>query len=318
MAILTYNLSPNLQKILTEVHLIRNRILLFPIPPAAELRLRWEAEISKIYWSLTLAKNPLSKIEVAKLVSTPTPKKLNPFQKEVITYKNALTYIKQEWTLSEKEVTLKILKNLYSLALKPIFGNQLSFLEKRSKEIENLLNYLQTGSQDSIIIAGTAHIQLEMISPLKEGNERLARLLATLFLYKNGFDIRGMLTLEEFFRNDLVAFRMAKESVAKNGNLTIWLEYYAYAAAIQLKKALDTIEEKKFKNTPPKTFWRLNERQKKILTSLENPEAKITNKDVQQEFGVSQITASRDLSHLSTLGLIFSRGRGRSVFYTKV
>jgi len=68
----------------------------------------------------------------------------------------------------------------------------------------------------------------------------------------------------------------------------------------------------------PSSFWKLNGRQQSILSVLENPGEKITNKDVQKKFGVSQITASRDLSHLTTLGLLLAHGKGRSVYYTKV
>jgi len=35
-------------------------------------------------------------------------------------------------------------------------------------------------------------------------------------------------------------------------------------------------------------------------------------------FKVSQITASRDLSKLGALGLLFIHGKGRSVYYTKI
>jgi len=61
----------------------------------------------------------------------------------------------------------------------------------------------------------------------------------------------------------------------------------------------------------------LNDRQNKILERLENPNLKITNKDVQKMFGVSQITASRDLSKMANLGILLPHGKGRSVFYTK-
>ena len=68
----------------------------------------------------------------------------------------------------------------------------------------------------------------------------------------------------------------------------------------------------------PNSFWQLNDRQKSILGFLENPDATITNKRVRSLFKISQITASRDLTKLANLGLLFAHGKGRSVFYTKV
>ena len=318
MAILNYNLSTNLQGMLTEISSLRSKLLLTPISPAIEIRYRWEATLSKIYWSLTLSNSPLSKVDITKLIAYPTKKRLTEFQKEAVEYKNALDYIKQNWILSGKTVSLKTIRVLYDLALKPTLGPGLADLEKRGKEVERLLNYLQTGSENPIVAAGIAQIEFEFISPFKDKNERMARLLSQLFLYKNGYDMRGMMIFEEFYRNDLIALRSAKESILKSNNLTLWLEYFAYGIIVQLKRALETIEEQKFKTELPSTYWKLNERQKSILNLMENPEIKITNKDVQREFKISQITASRDLAKLTNLGLLLSHGKGRSVYYTRV
>lgn len=317
MAILNYNLSTNLQSLTQEISSLRDKIILAQIPPGIELRLRWEAKLAIIYWSLVLSNSSVSKADLAKLVAYPPKKRLTTFQKEVIGYKNALDYIKSEWLLSGKPVTLKTVKTLYDLALRPILGPGISDLEKRGKEVERLLEYLQTGSENPVIRAGICQIQFELISPFKSGNERIARFLSNIFLYKSGWDMRGMLVLEEFFRSDLIALRSAKENVLRNNNLTLWLEYYAYGIVAQLKKALKTIEEQKFKVELPTTFWKLNDRQKKIMIFLENPAQKITNKEVQKMCGVSQITASRDLSKLANLGFLFAHGKGRSVYYTK-
>lgn len=70
-------------------------------------------------------------------------------------------------------------------------------------------------------------------------------------------------------------------------------------------------------NVKANSLWKLNDRQKKILDIMENPELKITNKIVQKQFGISQITASRDLAKMVNLGVLLPHGKGRSVFYTK-
>src|SRR3989338_3354676 len=105
MAILNYNLSSNLQSLLQEISVLRQNILLAQIPPAIEVRLRWEALLSKVYWGLTISNSPVSKAEIGTLLAYQTKKRLNQFQKEVVAYKNTLTYIKQDWLLSGKKVT---------------------------------------------------------------------------------------------------------------------------------------------------------------------------------------------------------------------
>jgi Fic family protein len=53
------------------------------------------------------------------------------------------------------------------------------------------------------------------------------------------------------------------------------------------------------------------------MAIVDRPGTRITNKMVQKHFKVSQITASRELAKLATLGLIISIGKGRSIYYTK-
>ncbi len=65
------------------------------------------------------------------------------------------------------------------------------------------------------------------------------------------------------------------------------------------------------------SFFDLNERQKEIISLVDKPNSKISNKHVQKIFNVSQITASRDLAKLASLGLLFAISKGRSTFYTK-
>ena len=100
-------------------------------------------------------------------------------------------------------------------------------------------------------------------------------------------------------------------------NLTLWLEFFAEGIINQLEEALKDIENLSYKTTLPAAFFNLNDRQKHILTFLEEPGSRITNKKVQNIFNISQITASRDLAHLKTLGLLISHGKGRSVYYTR-
>ena len=62
----------------------------------------------------------------------------------------------------------------------------------------------------------------------------------------------------------------------------------------------------------------LNERQKVIMTLLDDPQAIITNRTIQKIFHVSAITSSRDLAKLTMLGLLIQQGKGRSVRYTRI
>ena len=320
MVNLSYNLSSSLTESLQRIDNLRQKILLTPLPKKTELRICWEAMINRIYWSLVLSSNPLTKAEMVKLlISDQRKKRLTPDEQEVINYKKALDYISQNWLVTSDRITSKVVIALHDFACPGQFKGSEAALRQ-------VLDYLQAGSAGSlrassenpVIQAGVAQIQLVTLAPFTDGNGRTARLLALVFLYKAGFDFRGLLVLEEYFRRDLAAFREATENVSKSQNLTLWLEYFAKGVAAQLEKALEDIASGRSKTDLPTSFWNLNDRQKEILTILDKPDTTITNKKVQKQFKVSQITASRDLSRLADLGLIFARGKGRSIYYTKV
>lgn len=315
---MSYNLSESLRKSIQISKALRQKIVLAPIPPKVELRMRWEATMQKVFWALSLADNPVSKTDMIKLLAYPPKRRLTKFEKDIINYKKTLDFIKEEWLASPRTIIPERIFDLYNLACKPVFGSSTSSFRSKRKDLKHFLDYLQTGKEHPIVQAGISQIQIIKISPFTNGNARVARLFSHLMLYKHGFDCRGLLVLEQYYRTDLIGLREAIKSVDRHKNLTFWLEYFAKGIAIQLQKALEEINSPKFKTDLPASFWKLNNRQKQILEYLENPERKITNKEVQKMFNISQITASRYLSKLTSLGLILSHGKGRSIFYTKV
>ncbi len=317
MTILAYNLSSNLKDNLQKIEVLRRQILLLPISPKTELRLRWEASLQRTYWSLILAGNSLSKTDMVKLLSTQSKTRPTPEQKEAINYKKALDHIKGNWLVSSRPVTLSTVRKLYDIACKPTLGTG-SRLSANQKKLQPFIDYLQAGKESPIIQAGIAQISTINADVYSEGNGSIARLIPYLYLYKHGYDFRGLLVLDEYLRKDLFSLKEAIESVGRNKHLTLWLEYFTQGVLTQLRSAYKIASSSKFQTDLPAAFWKLNDRQIDILNSLEQPGAKVTNKKVQEKYKVSQITASRDLSKLAKLGLLFSHGKGRSAHYTKV
>ena len=317
MATLAYNLSPKLEDYLEKIESLRKQILLTAIPPKTELRLRWEAALNRVFWSLSLTDNTLTKQEMTNLLSQLGIKRLGPAQKQVINYKKALDYINENWLVSSLQINFPSVKKLFEICFKGIPTQNLGAINSVKKEIDYFLEYLQTGKENPILQAGIAQIVMIELSPSTDGNGSLARLIPYLFLYKHGYDMRGLLVIDEYLRRDVVALKAAITSVRNNKNLTLWLEYFSYGVAVQLTKALEDIQKSRFSSELPSSYWKLNERQREVLSLLEQPGVRVTNKVVQKMFGVSQITASRDLAKLASLGLVFPHGKGRSVYYTK-
>lgn len=316
MEILSFTFSTALRSSLQKIDSFRRQILLSPIPPRAELRLRWEAMLNRIYWSLALAGDPLPKAEIIKLL---TAEKKRPAQaeQEVVNYKKALDYISQEWLVTPRRVTPQTVIDLYDISCRQTVGKGARISSPRENSIKHLLEYLQTGSDHPIIQAGIAQARLINIQPFPDGNGRVARLLSLLFLYKYGYDVRGFLVLSDYWRKDSSGLEYATKRSLESKNFTVWLEYFAHGILVEVEKIAQNLKNLTFQTDLPTTFWELNDRQKAVFTLLEEPEANITNKKVQKRFKVSQITASRDLAKLASLGLLLAHGRGRSVFYTR-
>lgn len=311
---LSYTLSSALKESLQKIEVLHRQILLTPISPKTEQRLKWEATLARIHWSLLLSSNPINKNEVVKLLSSQTKKKLTPEEEQVINYRQALSYIRQEWLASGSPVTAKAVLSLFEITT----GQKAEGFRLVEGSLKPFLEYIQVGSESPIIQAGIAQIQLLSLKLFEDGNGRVARLLALLFLYKHGYDFRGLLVLEEHWRHDLVSFKEATDKALNEGNLTFWLEYFVKGMLIQLEKAQSILSSSRFHTDLPQSFFDLDNRQKNVLTLLEEPGATMTNREFQKLFKVSQITASRSLAKLASLGLLFPHGKGRSVYYTRV
>lgn len=318
---LAYNLSEKLKSYLASIDRLRGEILLSPLSPKNELRLKWDFTLERVLWSLSLLDNPLSKPDAVRLLSgtsAPTKKRLVSAEKDVVNQKKTFDYIKEAWSVNPSPVSMTTVKKLYEFSSRETAGKMSGLTEYSEKKMDSFLNYLQRGQDHPVIQAGIAQVETINITPFDAANGRIARLLSYLFLYKTGYDIRDMFILEEFYKRDLVTYKRMLEISKSQGNLTLWLEYFAFGMGTALAKSLDIIKNLKFQEDLPASYWKLNNRQRQILTYLEQPGLKITNKEVQKTHGISQITASRDLSKLASLGLLLAHGKGRSVFYTRV
>lgn len=315
---LSYNISDKLRAYLDKIEKLRIEILITPLSPKNELRLKWDANLERIIWSLSLTNNPINKNKFIKLLTNPPKRKLTKEEKEVFEMQNTLGFIKEDWTASKNPVNLATVKKIYEISCRVSLGPMTGLTEYSEKRIDTLFEYLQKGQDHPIIQAGITQAEVINITPFDNGNSRIARLLSYLFLYKGGYDFRGMLNLEEYYKRDVIMYKRMLEMAKIQGNMTIWLEYFAFGVGTQLEKALDIVKNLKFQEEIHAGFWKLNTRQQEIMEFFEKPGQKISNKEVQKIHGVSQITASRDLAKLTNLGLLLTNGKGRSVFYTRV
>ncbi|MBF8249784.1 MAG: hypothetical protein HW400_385 [Candidatus Levybacteria bacterium] len=309
---ISYNISPRLQNYLSQIEDLRKQILLTPIPQAKELRLRWEATFNRTHYSLKIAGNSLKKGEMLKLLSEVTHRKTGDDQKAVLAYKQALDYISREWQGSPSAVDAQAIINLHK-----IIGT--GKLRVPQAGLQYLLDYLQARIENPVIQAAIICIEMEKMQLFTQRNSLISHLAADLFLCKYGYDFRGFLAYEAAWIDDANNFKENRQRALGAVSLTLWLEYFASCILKQAEAIAQSLVEPKTQTLDVReSFWKINERQKLILGLLDSPQVTITNRQIQKQFKTSQITASRDLAKLTNLGLLFSHGKGRSVYYTRI
>lgn len=301
MIIFSYNLSPTLSSSLKSIEKLREKILLTPTPPTRLHQLTWSAMLTHLSGWASLSNQPLSHAVLEDMLKGPGDNKPeSSFEKKAADYRTALNHIWLEWTANPKSLTPSDLKTVAD-----ILG--VSF--KHEEEVSSLLGYIQTGNVHPVIQSAISHLYFYP--------SRLSYLSSLLILYKHGYDLNRLITLEDYWDKDKAEYLKVIQSATKLGQITLWLEYYCQALLTQMETIRKNLTSPPSSPQLPASFWKLTDRQKSILSLLDSPTSSITNTKVQSHFGISQITASRDLAKLAALNLLIPQGKGRSTSYTK-
>jgi uncharacterized membrane protein len=317
MLTIAFAISPYLLRYLEKSETMRQQILLYPIQPKRELTVQFAATVDRIYYGLTTTEIPVLREKIKSILANQivfsmqkNPTKRDPIQTTVLGYKQSLDYIKREWTLNPDAVTVKDITKLYTL-----MGNDK--LPLPDKQLQDVLTYLQASSDNAYAQAAIAKLLFRQLLPPGIPADIFSTLCSYLFLYKGGVDCRGLIVLEKPWSEDNKLFLGHYQTAIGKENITDWIEFYVKAIALHLEATYTQLSQTTKLPVQEET-GKLNERQKTIMTLLEDPKAVITNRTVQKIFHISQITASRDLAKLTSLGLLFSHGKGRSVRYTRI
>jgi Fic family protein len=173
---------------------------------------------------------------------------------------------------------------------------------------------------DPVIEAGLTHYELVRIHPFIDGNGRAARVIATLVLYKRGFDTKRFFALDDYYDQDRRGYYAALKSVDQSTlDLTGWLEYFTDGVAVSIKAVKDKVIglSKDIKLLKEKGQIALTQRQMKIVERIIE-RGRITNRDVRNMFNLSNRGALDEITKLLKLKVIRKVGKGRSLYYNLV
>ena len=317
------------------------------IIPKWELRLKKEARIHNAHSSTSIEGNRLTLEQVTALSENKEVIATGKDKKEVLNYLKSLDLI-PEYSSKKSlsiELFLKIHKTVTGGTLQNkedcgVFRNRQVFVGRRifdgtsfkevveymppeTKDVPRLvaefLNWLNSDSIKKInpvILAGVVHYEIARIHPFIDGNGRAARLMASLILYKSGFDHRRFFALDDYYDENRSAYYAALKTVQINeGDITQWLEYFTEGVLFSINKVKEFIVRMGLsKKIEAGERIELSEKQIKILERIKGKD-KVRNKDLRDMFGITRQAILKEISKLIDAKLVELVGKGRSAYY---
>jgi Fic family protein len=267
---------------------------------------------------------------------------------EVINYRNVMEYI-SEFQISPPaggQMSNEIINKLHKLTVEKIVPGELCGEFRKTQvviknnqsgevsfrpppaisvpyQIKDLIDYINqasAGNVHPVLQSGIFHYEFVRIHPFIEGNGRVARAIATLILFSEGYDIRKFFSLEEYFDQDAGSYYQALQSVIKNdGDQSDWLSYFTEGLAIELSKIKEKVEkisiDNKLRSKLGGKPLLLSERQLKIIEYIQET-GYLQNNAFSQLFPfVSEDTVLNELKALIASGIVKKHGTTKAAKY---
>ena len=188
--------------------------------------------------------------------------------------------------------------------------------------IDELFDWLNSENGKSVhplLRAGILHYELARIHPFTDGNGRASRAMALLLLFLEGYQVKKFFTLEEYYDSHPEEYYSALQSVAQNGDLTHWLEYFTLGINIEFNRVKTLVQklslDLRLKSTIGGSQITLTDRQIKLVEYLEKHGSvgMFEARDLLPQ--VSDDTILRDLRDLVKKQLLDRRGNTKGVKY---
>jgi len=327
---------------IADIAAARELILNVPLLPRWEVKLRKEAIVKMAHHSTSIEGNPLTLEQVKNLLAG---KKIAAWEKdkrEVINYVKVLEYIDKLGEEGVKHISEEIILKIHQLTTQDILaGNESGHYRKVPVVVVNgygkivfrpppenrvpdlmkdfilWLNSEQRYELYPVLLSGISHYEFVRIHPFVDGNGRTARALATLILYLKGFDTKRFFALDDYYNENRGRYYSALQTVdQKTLDITLWLEYFCEGVTVSMNRVKGAVLELSFdkmvKEKKGQIF--LSERQREVLKYLQT-NLKITTKEYQDMFNVSERTARGHLNELVKLDLIKPVGSQKGRYY---
>jgi Fic family protein len=194
--------------------------------------------------------------------------------------------------------------------------------------IADLIDWLNSPEAQEVhptIKSAISQYVLVAIHPFIEGNGRVSRAFAMLPLYAQGYDIRRLFSMEEYFDrnaedyyNTIQNTHILSSDIFKR-DLTNWITYFTQALSIELSRVKEKVQslsrDIKLKQKLGGKQIHLTERQIKLVEYMQQFGG-LRMPDAQQLLPmVSDDTIWRDLKKLVDTGAVEKRGSTKGAYY---
>lgn len=330
-----------------------------PIIPAWEKRFVEEARVRTVHYGTAIEGNALSYDQAKAVMEGEDVVARDRDIQEVLNYRNVMNYLDELWNghrthyrdmpFEYGDEQVKYIQHMTvdrliesgvgeyrktQVVVRSVRMGETSFRAPQAVEVPYLmeaflrwLNSLDSRSIHPVLRAGITHYVLAAIHPFVEGNGRTARAVATLVLFVEGYDIRKLFSLEEYFDRDVMSYYAALQSVSSQSerleerDLTPWLEYFTKVLAIELTRVKEQVQnlslDLKLKNKVGRQIA-LSDRQITLVEFMKDHEALYMRDAKGLVPDVSDDTLLRDLNELIDKKLVKKVGKTKAARYVLV
>lgn len=187
-------------------------------------------------------------------------------------------------------------------------------------EMTRLIGWCNGAGLSPFIMAAVAHLWFVSVHPFDDGNGRISRTLADMFLARLDVDSARYYSMSaEINRNKKAYYEILERTQKGNLDITEWLLWFFDCLEKAITRASAIVE----RTLEKAAYWNkfsnvdINERQRKVINRLwDGFEGKLTSSKWAKICRCSQDTALRDINDLISKGMLCNSGEGgRSANY---
>lgn len=321
-----YLISSDIVKNISTLEYAKAVVENLPLLPKWENQLKKDALVKSVYFGLKMQKYNFT-VEKIKLVVDEIDIKDNF---EISNYIDCLKFSSE---VAKKDIISESdFKNMHFLSAKNILpsnrcGAYRNFTIPSAASTEEILarvvslidflNSKQAALEHPVIVAAIGYAQFLKIKPFENTNVVVANALAYSILKMSKYDLKGFLSFEEFFSNDLFELENQLNQISTDNDFSAFIEFFVYALASKAATIKENVIllSKDSKVEKISKGAKLSVRQQRILEYLQDY-GYLSNKDFPKIFpSISEDSVLRDLKFLISNGFVEKKGRTKSSRY---